>query len=98
MTTPASHETYLRTTPTTSIGLSPAVTESVNLTLIRLGFNVPQFQYKSVEYDKALMSKIFEYIPQGLNYGLGISNAAAHSIQPYDTRLYNDYVTTLVLG
>ena len=67
-----------------------------NATLVQVGFNFG-LNYLFVVSQPNSASQIFAYLPQGIAYGLGISEhkVVMNALMPYDTSEHNSYVTTL---
>jgi hypothetical protein len=65
--------------------------------LVRLGFT-RALNYEFVVNNAISVAQIFEFTPQGINYGLDTNNTKMHSLQPYDTRASKGYITTLALA
>lgn len=67
-----------------------------NTTLIQLGFNYG-LNYPFVVNSENTTNQIFKYLPQGVAYGLGISNNSVlmNALLPYDTSSSMGYITTL---
>jgi len=65
--------------------------------LVRLGYT-RALNYEFVVNNPTAVAQIFEYTPQGVNYGLGTNSTKMHSLQPYDTRASKGYITTLALA
>ena len=68
-----------------------------DMILVRLGFTHP-LNYQWVVGEPIAVAQIFEYVPQGLNWGLQCTDVRMHSLQPYDTRKNKGYITTLALA
>lgn len=70
-----------------------------NTTLIQVGFN-HGLNYPFVVSQWKSATQIFEYLPYGIAYGLGIeaSDVTMYSLQPYDTTADLHYITTLALA
>ncbi|KAA8901786.1 hypothetical protein FN846DRAFT_780975 [Sphaerosporella brunnea] len=68
-----------------------------DMVLVRLGF-LHALNYQWVVSHSVSIAQIFQFLPQGLNYGLGVDSVTMHSLQPYDTRLTKGYITTLALA
>jgi hypothetical protein len=65
--------------------------------LVRLGFT-HALNYQWVVTHPVSVAQIFQFVPEGLNFGLGINSVTMHSLQPYDTRVNKGYITTLALA
>jgi hypothetical protein len=67
-----------------------------NATLIQLGFNYG-LNYPFVIGEPDSAGQIFQYLPQGIAYGLGISEhlVKMNALMPYDTSSSLRYITTL---
>ena len=67
-----------------------------DMVLVRLGYT-QALNYDFVVNNPTSVAQIFEYTPQGIDYGLGTNSTKMHSLQPYDTRANKGYITTLAL-
>ncbi|KAI4125480.1 MAG: hypothetical protein LQ347_005367, partial [Umbilicaria vellea] len=67
-----------------------------NTTLIQVGFLQP-LNYAFVAANLVSASQIFNFLPQGMAYGLGIppGQVTMQTLQPYDTSVKLGYITTL---
>jgi hypothetical protein len=70
-----------------------------NTTMIQIGFDYG-LNYPFVANNADASEQIFQYLPQGIAYGLGInaSDIVMHSLQPYDTSATLGYITTLAMA
>ncbi|KAF2774582.1 hypothetical protein EJ03DRAFT_347174 [Teratosphaeria nubilosa] len=68
----------------------------VNFTLIQVGFNYG-LNYPFVVSSENTTTQIFEFLPQGIAYGLGISttDVKMNALLPYDTSSTQGYIKTL---
>jgi hypothetical protein len=71
-------------------------TKSANTTLIQLVF-YQELNYAFVSTNAASASQIFQYLPQGVGFGIGAVDIKMQSLQPYDTSKSLGYITTLAL-
>ncbi|KAK5129426.1 hypothetical protein LTR08_003282 [Meristemomyces frigidus] len=71
-------------------------TAPLNSTLIQVGFNYG-LNYPFVVHSENTTAQIFAYLPQGIAYGLGISQdqVKMNALMPYDTHKSLGYITTL---
>jgi len=71
-------------------------TPPTNTTLVQLGFDYG-LNYPFVVHSENTTSQIFAYLPQGVAYGLGISQdqVVMNALLPYDTTDSLGYITTL---
>ncbi len=69
-----------------------------NATLIQLGFEYG-LNYQFVVGQPEAASQIFQYLPQGLAYGLGVSaeHVVMHALIPWDNSAQLNFITTLAL-
>ena len=67
-----------------------------NTTLVQLGFNYG-LNYPFVANNPIAISQIFAFLPQGVAYGLGVSEkqVTMNALMPYDTSADLGYMTTL---
>ena len=74
-------------------------TAPANSTLVQVGFN-HGLNYPFVVGQWRSAKQIFDYLPSGIAYGLGISadQVKMYSLQPYDTTSDLHYITTLALA
>jgi hypothetical protein len=72
--------------------------QPVDNTLVQIAFLFP-LNYKFVVSEWKSQVQIFQFLPQGIAEGLGISTEKAimHSLEPYDTTTTLGYITTLAL-
>lgn len=70
-----------------------------NYTLVRLGFQ-HQLNYAFVVDNPVAVAQIFEYVPQGISWGLSIplNDVIMHTLQPYDTTKNKGWITTLAFA
>ncbi|KAH9812178.1 hypothetical protein Tdes44962_MAKER05819 [Teratosphaeria destructans] len=70
--------------------------EPVNFTLIQVGFNYG-LNWPFVVSSENTTTQIFEFLPQGIAYGLGISttDVKMNCLLPYDTSSTQGYIKTL---
>jgi len=66
--------------------------------LVQVGFNYG-LNYPFVSTTPGSANQIFEFLPQGIAYGLGITSdqVVMHALEPYDTTKDLGYITTLAL-
>ncbi|KAL7275901.1 hypothetical protein RUND412_001145 [Rhizina undulata] len=78
-------------TPPGGIPSAPA-----NSVLVRFGFTF-KLNYQFVSEHPVSVAQIFEYLPEGIVYGLDLDSTQVvmHSLQPYDTSADKGYITTL---
>ncbi|RPA84063.1 hypothetical protein BJ508DRAFT_324050 [Ascobolus immersus RN42] len=79
-------------------GLSYATVRPANSILVRLGFD-KHMHYAHLLAHPIAIRQIFEFLPMGIAYGLGLENANAtpiHLIQPFHSRRELGYIRTLV--
>jgi hypothetical protein len=79
------------------------INKPANTTLIQIGFT-HELNYAFVSSNPASAGQIFQFLPQGVQYGLAIPAASAdakdtrmYNLQPYDTSKTMGYITTLAL-
>lgn len=70
-----------------------------NTTLIQVGFNY-SLNYPFVVSTPGSANQIFDYLPAGIAYGLGVSQSdvVMYGLTPYDTTTDLGYITTLAMA
>lgn len=70
-----------------------------NTTLVQVGFTYG-LNYPFVVSTSGSANQIFDYLPAGIAYGLGLDadSVKMYSLQPYDTTSDLNYITTLALA
>lgn len=70
-----------------------------DFTLVRLGY-MHEYNYEFVVANPVAVGQIFDFLPKGLAYGLGIplSKVIMLNLQPYDTTKNKGWITTLAFA